>query len=110
MPWLLSLLSVDRRLIGPWKDIPALRKLTSGNCDDWADRMSHIYTVYLLLAAAILVSSAHFVGDRIRCWTPAEFTGAYEDYTHNYCWIKNTYYIATDDPIPVDISKHQVIP
>ncbi|XP_060566814.1 innexin unc-9-like, partial [Ruditapes philippinarum] len=45
--------------------------------------------------------------DRIRCWTPAEFTEAYEDYVHNYCWIKNTYYIPQHDYIPEDISLHQ---
>lgn len=99
----------DHRLVGPWEGLPHLKKLTRGRSDDWADRMSHVYTVLLLLAAAILVSTAHLVGDRIRCWTPAEFTDAYEDYVHNYCWIKNTYFIPQHDYIPADISLHQVI-
>ena len=56
----------------------------------------------MLALFAIVVSTSQFVGDPIHCWCPAEFTGAYVDYAKSYCWIKNTYYIPMDSPIPVD--------
>lgn len=36
-----------------------------------------------------------------------QFTGAYVDYTKSYCWIKNTYYIAMDEAIPLDVIKRE---
>ncbi|CAL1543617.1 unnamed protein product [Lymnaea stagnalis] len=73
--------------------------------DDWADRVSHLWTVGLLTFFAILVSTAQFVGDPIQCWCPAQFTGSYVSYTKNICWISNTYYIPMDDSIPINIQE-----
>ena len=70
--------------------------------------MNHIYTVFLLVIFAVLVSSGQFVGDPIHCWCPATFKdGGMETYTKNYCWIKNTYYIPMDTPIPEDIHERE---
>jgi hypothetical protein len=55
----------------------------------------------------IRVSTGQFVGDPIQCWHPAEFTDAYEEYTHSICWISNTYYVPIGDTIPVDIHSRQ---
>lgn len=70
--------------------------------------MNHVYTTFGLIVFAVLVSTGQFVGEPITCWVPAEWTGAFEGYTKNYCWIKNTYYIPLDDVIPRDIHKRQV--
>lgn len=88
--------------------VPSFKKLTSSRSDDWIDRMSHIYTVVMLVMFAVLISTGQFVGDPIHCWVPAQFTGSYESYTKNYCWIKNTYFVPMLDTIPIDISSRQV--
>ena len=49
--------------------------LTGSTDDDWIDRVSHLWSVCLLLMFAVLVSSGQYVGDPIHCWCPAEFTG-----------------------------------
>ena len=49
--------------------------LTGSTDDDWIDRVSHLWSVCLLLLFAVLVSSGQYVGDPIHCWCPAEFTG-----------------------------------
>ncbi|NP_001191578.1 pannexin 3 [Aplysia californica] len=77
-------------------------KLTSSNDDDWVDRLNHLYTVILLAIFAVFISGGQYVGNPIECWCPAHFTGSFTAYTKSYCWVKNTYYIPMDTPIPVD--------
>ena len=36
-----------------------------------------------------------------------QFTSAYVDYAKSYCWIKNTYYIAMDESIPIETIKRE---
>lgn len=102
------------RVIGHFAALPSLKRFQSSRCDDWVDRLSHVYTSLLLLVFGILVSTAHLVGVPIKCWVPAEFddddedTNSFEHYIHNYCWIKNTYYIPMLDSIPTDVSRRQV--
>lgn len=96
------------RVVGLLGAVPSVKQLASSRSDDWIDRMSHIYTVFILIMCGVLVSTGQFVGEPIHCWCPAEFTGAFEAYTRNYCWIKNTYYIPMLESIPIDIHKRQV--
>jgi hypothetical protein len=88
--------------------VPSFKRLLSSRSDDWIDRLNHIYTVFVLILFGVLISTGQFVGDPIHCWVPAEFSGAFEAYTKNYCWIKNTYYIPMLDVIPVNIAQRQV--
>ncbi|XP_076442060.1 innexin unc-9-like isoform X2 [Babylonia areolata] len=87
--------------------VPSLKKLQGASNDDWIDRLNHVWTVFLFAMFAIIVSTGQFVGDPIHCWCPAEFTGAYVDYAKSYCWIKNTYYIAMDEQIPLETIKRE---
>jgi hypothetical protein len=47
----------------------------------------------------------------IHCWVPAHFTGNHEEYANNYCWVRNTYYVPMDKPVPgqFDHEERQVV-
>jgi hypothetical protein len=80
--------------------LPWITSLKATNDDEHSDRLNHRYTVGFLLICAFIVTGSPFVFNRITCWVPAQFTGAYLSYTNNYCWISNTYYIPSNDTIP----------
>lgn len=92
--------------------VPTFKQLRSSLCDDWVDRINHVYTVYLLIVFAFIVSTLQYVGAPIYCWIPAELHvskdfHSYEDYIHNYCWVKNTYYIPIYDAIPTNVNLRE---
>lgn len=87
--------------------IPGFKRLRGSRNDDWIDRMSHVYTVILLIIFAVVVSTSQFVGNPIHCWHPAEFKGWYEKYAEYYCWISNTYFVSFSETLPVDITERK---
>lgn len=89
-------------ILGGWA---SYSKLASSSDDDWVDRLNHLYTVILLAIFAVFISGGQYVGNPIECWCPAHFTGSFTAYTKSYCWVKNTYYIPMDTPIPVDYER-----
>ncbi|ESN98774.1 hypothetical protein HELRODRAFT_185033 [Helobdella robusta] len=82
------------------------------NDDDFSDRLLYRHTSALFVLFAIVVSTKQYVGDPIQCWVPAEFTGNHEEYTNNFCWIRNTYYLPYEKNIPKEYEhdKRQIIP
>lgn len=93
-------------------NVPTLSDLSGPTSDDSVDRISHIYTVVLLIVFVIAVSSGQFFGEPIHCWIPAEFhETTFGDYTNNLCWVKNSYYIPMTESIPdidSDKSEHEI--
>lgn len=91
----------------PILQFASFSKLQGAKDDDWADRASHLYTVVLLIFLTFLVSSAHLVGDPIHCWCPANFPNSQVAYTKSICWVTNTYYVASEEAIPLKIEKRE---
>ena len=90
--------------------IGAPAQIKFNNDDDTADKMSHRYTVILLIVFTVVVSTKQYVGDPINCWVPAHFTGNHEEYANSYCWIKNTYFLPFEDYIPKRGEQRDMIP
>lgn len=71
-----------------------LSKVKKEHDDDAVDRCIYATTVYMLGFCAVLIMAKQYVGDPLQCWLPAEYTGAWEKYIENYCFVENTYYVA----------------
>jgi len=77
------------------------------NDDDFVDRLNHRFTSTMFVMFAVVVTTKTYVGDQIKCFTPAHFTDGWEGYTDSYCWIKNTYYLPLDEYIPREDEPRQ---
>lgn len=82
------------------RGLPWIKSFNSPNDDQHSDRLNHRYTVGFLIGCAVIASGSPFVFNRISCWVPAQFVGAYTKYTDNYCWISNTYYVPSNETVP----------
>lgn len=96
-----------------WQFVDVFKRVSGSarvHDDDFADRLSHRYSVALFILFTILVGSSQFVGSPIACWTPAQFTGPMVQYTNYICWIANTYYVPTADhlPNPNEVRQHRI--
>lgn len=71
-----------------------------------------------------LNSTFRYVGQPIQCWIPAQFTGArqnnykqfkkknrisgaWEQYSENYCFVQNTYFLPLHHYIPNDVGERE---
>ncbi|XP_069108646.1 innexin unc-9-like [Argopecten irradians] len=59
-----------------------------------------VYCSLLFVLTSLLVVAKEIFGEKIKCWCPALFTDNQVAYTNNYCYVKNTYYVSSEGPIP----------
>lgn len=69
--------------------------------DDFADRANYYFTSSAFLFFALILTARQWVGQPIECWVPAEFKGAWEQYTEDYCFVQNTYWLPLQTPVPL---------
>ncbi|CAF1274208.1 unnamed protein product [Adineta ricciae] len=70
--------------------------------DDLFDRLNYSHTVTILTVFAIIVTNRQFSENQIKCWVPAQFTGSYEQYVNQICFITNTYSFDMHESLPDD--------
>uniref|UniRef100_A0A0N5BUM4 Innexin n=1 Tax=Strongyloides papillosus TaxID=174720 RepID=A0A0N5BUM4_STREA len=69
--------------------------------DDSINRLCSTFTTTLLIFFTLLVSAKQYIGKPIQCWVPQEFEKGWEEYAEDICFIKNTYYIPSNESIPI---------
>ncbi|KAI6172603.1 Innexin family-containing protein [Aphelenchoides besseyi] len=92
--------------------------LADRNEDDAFDRLNYQITPFLFVLFSLINISKVYIGAAINCFTKAEFKGGWIQYTHDYCLIENTYYLRTNESIPLEqetrgekyISYYQWVP
>jgi hypothetical protein len=84
-------------LVGAVKRLAAKN---TNNDDLFVDRLNHRYTVGIIVLFAVVVTASQYSGKPINCWVPGHFTGNYNAYADDICWVSSTYNIPLDDDLP----------
>ncbi|CAB3410047.1 unnamed protein product [Caenorhabditis bovis] len=66
-------------------------------------------TSNLLVGLAVLISWKQFGGNPIECMVPLDFTGAWVQYSNNYCWAQPTYFVPFSSPLVEEVREDDVV-
>lgn len=71
------------------------------NEDDHFDRLNYQITPFLFVLLSLVNISKLYIGSAINCFAKAEFKEGWVQYTNDYCLVESTYYIRSDETIPL---------
>ncbi|KAE9551979.1 hypothetical protein FO519_004803 [Halicephalobus sp. NKZ332] len=74
---------------------------------DSVDWLNYYVTAVMLATFSVCISAKQYFGSPIQCWMPKEFSGGWEKYSENYCFINNIYRVPINDPIPQDLDERE---
>lgn len=77
--------------------------------EDAIDRLNHKISLVIFCVLAIVVTTTQYVGETIKCWSPAQFTESWVEYADNVCWISNTYYIPMSEQDVLTAPKKEIV-
>uniref|UniRef100_A0A0N4ZN91 Innexin n=1 Tax=Parastrongyloides trichosuri TaxID=131310 RepID=A0A0N4ZN91_PARTI len=70
--------------------------------DDFADRLHYKYTPLLIIFLGSVNIAKIYLGEAINCFQKAEFRASWVQYSHSHCLIENTYFLRTNESIPIE--------
>ncbi|CEF66279.1 Innexin family-containing protein [Strongyloides ratti] len=70
--------------------------------DDFVDRMHYKYTPLIILLLGSVNIAKVYLGEAINCFQKAEFRPSWVQYSYSYCLIENTYFLRTNESIPLE--------
>lgn len=70
--------------------LQSIRPIKDG---DIVDQLSYFYSVLAVTISAFIVFGWSFVGTPLECWFPPQFKGWWNEYTRDYCFAQNTYFL-----------------
>jgi hypothetical protein len=68
--------------------------------DDFFDRLSRRYSIIILGISFTIITTSHFFGNPIHCFTQMVDDKHKSDYVNWVCWISSSYYLPFDKPLP----------
>ncbi|XP_067931193.1 innexin unc-9-like [Watersipora subatra] len=77
--------------------------------EDTIDRLNHKYSTIIFVILAIVVTTNQYVGEKIECWSPAQFPEHWVEYTKSICWISNTYFIPISETNLLEANRKEIV-
>ena len=77
--------------------------------EDAVDRLNHKYSTIIFCILAIVVTTNQYVGEIIKCWSPAQFPESWIEYTNSICWISNTYYVPISESNILSAPRKEIV-
>lgn len=77
--------------------------------EDVVDRLNHKYSLIIFTILAIVATTNQYVGEIIKCWSPAQFPDSWVEYANNVCWISNTYYIPMSELNILESPRKEIV-